>query len=291
MAEEPAGNTPPETPPGNDVPPETPPETPPEPHWLDSIPEGTFDERSAGVLRRFTNVGDLAKGYMNAFNLVSRDKIPMPQTADEWQEVYNRLGRPNEAAEYNIGVRDELPEEFKEIMSKNMDWFRMTAHELGLNSDQASQLYTKYTDYIYDEAQKQNDLIESEMHEAESALRNEYGEAFDGKMLLANRAITEVGGEDLISLFERTGMGRNPTVVKAFIKIGEMISEETGLDVSGQPSDSNDDLDAQIAAIQANPAYMDAKAPEHKVLVDKLAKLMARRYPEPQQPAGTIRLF
>ena len=255
-------------------------------HWMDGLPSDSFDERDTTTLRRFNTVGDLARGYMNAFNLVARDKIPMPQNESEWQEVYDRLGRPAEAKDYSIAVRDELPEEFKELMSKNMDWFRLTAHELGLNADQAGKLYTKYTDYLYDEAKSQSDQIELEMREAQEQLKSELGESFEGKMTLANRAIEEIGGEDLISLFERTGMGRNPTVVKAFIKMGEMLSEEVGLDKEGQSVDSNEELDAQIAEIQANPAYLDAKAPEHKVLVDKMAKLMARRHPEPKQPAG-----
>ena len=260
--------------------------------WFDNIPDGTFDERSQGILKRFNTVGDLAKGYMNAFNLVARDKIPMPQNDDEWQEVYDRLGRPSEAAGYELATREELPEEFKELMSKNMDWFRMTAHELGLNSKQATELYRRYTDYIYDEAKSQNDQIESEMGEAVTTLKSELGENYEAKMVLANRAISELGGEDLISLFERTGMGRNPTVVRAFIKMGELMSEEGPVDTSLETGDGDfSQLDEEIAAIQANPAYLDARAPEHKILVDKMAKLMAKRHPEPKQPAGTIRLF
>ena len=260
--------------------------------WFDNIPDGTFDERSQGILKRFNTVGDLAKGYMNAFNLVARDKIPMPQNDDEWQEVYDRLGRPSEAAGYELATREELPEEFKELMSKNMDWFRMTAHELGLNSKQATELYRRYTDYIYDEAKSQNDQIESEMGEAVTTLKSELGENYEAKMVLANRAISELGGEDLISLFERTGMGRNPTVVRAFIKMGELMSEEGPVDTSLETGDGDfSQLDEEIAAIQANPAYLDARAPEHKILVDKMAKLIAKRHPEPKQPAGTIRLF
>lgn len=172
-----------------------------------------------------------------------------------------------------------------------MDWFRGTAHELGLNANQAGTLYDKYSRFIYSQAQSQNDAIKSEMDSARESLKTELGDAYDGKMTLANRAITEIGGEPLISLFERSGMGRNPTVVKAFIKLGEMMGEELGLDSGGDNKESNSDLDTQIADIQADPAYVDKNAPQHKVLVEKMSKLMQRRHPEPKTAPGTIRLF
>ena len=260
-------------------------------HWMTGMPDGSFNERDANVLKRFGDVGALAKGYLNAFNLVGRDKIPMPTNEDEWKEVYDRLGRPEGADGYTLTVGDDLPAEFKETMSKNMDWFKGAAHELGLNTTQASALYDKYTRFVYGQAQNQNEAIKQEMDSARDTLKTELGDAYDGKMTLANRAISEVGGEELIGLFERTGMGRNPVVVKAFIKLGEMMGEEMGLDSGGDNRESNSDLDGQIADIQADPAYLDKAAPQHKVLVEKMAKLMQRRHPEPKTAPGTIRLF
>ena len=300
---EPADNAAPATP-GNAAP-ATPGNVTPEPtidqiaasvdappaHWMEGMPDDSFNDRDAGVLKRFGDVGALAKGYLNAFNLVGRDKIPMPQTDEEWQEVYSRLGRPEEAAGYELTVGDSLSPEFKEEISKNMDWFRLKSHELGLSADQAGKLYTDYTDYIYDIAKTQNESVQQEMDTAQTTLKTELGEAYEGKMTLANRAISEIGGEDLISLFERTGMGRNPTVVKAFIKMGEMMGEEVGLDSGGQPTQSTDDLDTQIAKIQADKAYTNAQDPTHKTLVTQMQKLMVRRFPEPKTAPGTIRLF
>lgn len=260
-------------------------------HWINGIPEGTFDERDSTVLKRFGTIPDLAKGYMNAFNLVSRDKIPMPQSPDEFSEVYDRLGRPKDVAEYELPVAEDAPTEFKTLMASNQDWFRQIAHKVGLNKSQAKNMYGEYAGLVLQQTKANQDRIASEMETASTALKTELGDAYEGKMTLANRAITEVGGEDLINLFETSGMGRNPTVVKAFIKIGELMAEEVNLDIDGKTTDTQSDLDAQIAEIQANKAYLNAKEPEHKILVEKMAKLMARRHPEVKQPAGTIRLF
>lgn len=259
--------------------------------WHESIPADSFNERDMTVLKRFGTVDDLAKGYINAFNLVGRDKIPMPKSDAEWSEVYDRLGRPKAAEEYEINPHPDAPEKMVERMKQNVGWFKETAHKLGLTQDQAQKFYHEYTGLVMNANKQANERIEQEMSQAQQSLKSELGEAYAGKMALANRAISEVGGEELIALFERSGMGRNPVVVKAFIKMGEMMGEEVGLTKDGQPSASMDDLDAQIAEIKADPAYMDAKDPRHKTLVDKMSKLMSRRHPEPQQAPGTIRLF
>ena len=260
-------------------------------HWMDSVPQGTFNERDTVVLKRFTDVPSLAKGYMNAFNLVARDKIPVPQNEQEFEEVYNRLGRPQDAKGYELKINPEYPDTFHKQMEGNQDWFKSIAHKHGLNKTQAQRMYSEYTDLVYKQQKAMNDKVQGEMVQALNTLKDEYGPAFDGKMVLANRAIDTVGGESLIKIFEESGLGRHPAVVKAFIKIGEMLGEETALDLDGPGGEANADLDAQIAEIQSDPAYLDAKNPQQKILVAKLQRLMAKRYPEERTPPGTIRLF
>ena len=260
--------------------------------WYESLPEDQFNDRDVGVLKRFDSVDALARGYMNAFNLVGRDKIPMPQSPEEWQEVYSRLGRPDDVQGYELNIPESLPPPVQEMMNRNLDWFRTTAFDLGLNGDQASKLYDAYTNFLQDELKQTNDRVEDEMHTAEEELRKEYGQEYESNMILANRVIDEIGGEPLIRLFEQNGMGRNPTVVKAFVKMGQMMSEETGLDKGGSEGTDVVALDDEIAAIQADPAYLDSKDPRHAGLVRKMQGLMTKRHPEPKSPeSGAIRVF
>lgn len=266
-----------------------------EQHWMGEDLKGQFNERDAGVLKRFGSVGDLAKGYINAFDLVGRNKIPMPQNEDEWGEVYNRLGRPADPKEYQLVMHGDYPEDFKQEMEGHGEWFKNVAHELGLNDKQAANMYNKYMQRTFETRQniaaQTNAQVKSEMNSAVRKLKTEYGQAFDSKLVLANRAVSHVGGEDLIKVLTDSGLGRHPAVVKAFIKIGEGMAEEVGLDKGGQNIHSNDDLDSQIAEIQADPAYSDRKSPQQKVLVKKMQKLMQLRHPEPKVQPGTIRLF
>ena len=75
-------------------------------NWYDSLPQ---DMREDQNITKFESVEVLAKSWQHAQKMIGADKIPMPQTDDDWSNVYTRLGRPYEANLYNI----EAPEGFE----------------------------------------------------------------------------------------------------------------------------------------------------------------------------------
>ncbi len=248
--------------------------------WFDSLPEDSVNESDMGILKRFESVPELAKGYLNAFNLVGRSKIPMPESDADWDDTYNRLGRPEDSNEYELNMADDLPQELKTQMSENQDWFKLTAHEIGLNKKQADALYTRYTSMVGDTIKTRADTVTEEMRVATETLRTEYGQAYEGKLILANRAIDQIGGEALINLFDSSGVGRNPEVVKAFVKIGEMIGEEIGIDKMGEPLSTPEDLQMEIDTLMQKPAYINAQDPSHNSVVKKVQQFMKLLHPE-----------
>ena len=44
--------------------------------------------RTNPSIEKFTTIDGLAKSYLNAESMIGRDKIPMPQTDDEWADTY-----------------------------------------------------------------------------------------------------------------------------------------------------------------------------------------------------------
>ena len=78
-------------------------------NWYDSLPQ---DMREDQNITKFESVEVLAKSWQHAQKMIGADKIPMPQTDDDWSNVYTRLGRPYEANLYNI----EAPEGFDDIL-------------------------------------------------------------------------------------------------------------------------------------------------------------------------------
>lgn len=248
--------------------------------WYDDLSEDAYNETDIGILKRFGTVPDLAKGYLNAFNLVGRTKIPMPETDDEWGEVYTRLGRPETSDKYELSVNAELADPVKDQMEKNQDWFKLTAHELGLNQKQAASMYARYSDMVKDTMEVQAGETASRKVAAEEELKKEYGQAYDGKMTLANRAIEQLGGDALIQAVAESGLGLNPAMVKAFAKIGELFGEDIGLDKQGEPLATPDDLQQQIDELMQKPAYLNAQEASHRSVVARVTKLMQQLHPE-----------
>ena len=59
--------------------------------FIDTLPE---DLRDNPTLKRFTNVGDLAKSYVNARQHIGENKLTLPgkhTTESEWNEIYSKL--------------------------------------------------------------------------------------------------------------------------------------------------------------------------------------------------------
>jgi hypothetical protein len=246
--------------------------------WRDTLPEGI---RESADLTKFDSVDALAQSYINASQLIGRDKIPMPKSEEEWNETYNRLGRPESIDDYDIITPDNLPEKLKASTDNSIKWFKQTSHDIGLSKEQASKFFNKYTNLITEQTQAGQEKINQEVAETKVALNTEYGDALPAKMVLANRAMDKFGGEGLVKLFAETGLGRDPRVIKAFIGIGELIAEDVGLDKYGEPIESEGDLDAKILELQNRPAYLDAMDPAHQSTVKQVETMMKRRHPKP----------
>ena len=221
---------------------------------------------------------NVARSYINTKKLVGRDKLPMPKTDEEWAETYNRLGRPEAASQYNLAVDETIPAPIRELVASEAEWFKTTAHALGLSDKQATSLFTEYTKKTAASAAELRTGAETIQHESEAALRTEYGSSFEGKMVLMNRGIealnAKVGGglKDIIS---GAGLSRDTTFIKTMVMVGEMMAEDLGLDkVTGGPSIDAATLDEQIKTLQADKAYTTASDPAHSMTVAKVAKLM-----------------
>ena len=73
------------------------------------IPEEYKEEKS---LHNFSNMNDFVKSYLHSQKLVGADKIPVPNkmaTDEDWNAVYERLGRPQSPD----GYKYDLPKETK----------------------------------------------------------------------------------------------------------------------------------------------------------------------------------
>jgi len=247
--------------------------------WRDGLPE---DMRSMPTFEKFKDETEMismpinvARSYMNAEQMIGRDKIPMPKSPEEWDNTYKRLGKPDTAELYELPVSDKLDPELAKMVEEDSKWFREKAFELGLNSKQASELFSSFSELSASKLKEMRTFSDSEKLNNEVQLRTEFGSAYDGKMVLANRAVQKLGGEEFMQLIDSTGVGSHPAFIRFNMKVGAMMAEDLGLDKNtGELLVSNESVKDQIATIQSTPEYTDATNPAHIAAVNKVAKLM-----------------
>ena len=223
--------------------------------WRTSLPEEMRSEKS---FEKFKGVPDLAKSYVeiqktmgNAIHMPKPDSKP-----EEWDTFYSKMGRPESPDKYEL----KLPESgtVDEGLVKE---FRTAAHQSGLQPRQAQGLL----DWFNKTQGDRMTAYTKTMEDGVGKLKGEWGGKFDEKISVASRAVKELGGDELISLLEETGLGNHPTLVKFFAKLGESTMEDKIIvgDTSSDGQETKDAIQMKIAEIMNNPKhpYNDARAP------------------------------
>jgi hypothetical protein len=244
--------------------------------WRDALPEGLRENNSLG---KFSSVEALAKSYVNAEQLIGREKIPMPQSEEDWDTVYNRLGRPETADNYELTVPETLPEKIREL-DGNIDWFRETAHQLGLNDKQAQGIYNAFWDNLAKDAEIMEADGRNSAAEAEAELRAEWGTKAEYNLEVANRFASEVGGDELIDLLQQVGLDTHPVVIKAFNKAGLMTIEDHGTPKGGDVGMTRNEVMLKRGELMANPAYLNKNDINHKAVVKEVYNLTKMLFPD-----------
>jgi hypothetical protein len=245
--------------------------------WLQSLDAPLQTEASLADFKDTDLVPmpkSLAQAYVDTKRMVGRDKIPMPTNDAEYATVFERLGKPKTPAEYEVALPPDLPETVKPLMQQDEQWFREVAHAADLTTAQAKRLWAKYSEKITTSSKNLAEQFKQEMAATETQLRAQHGTAYDAKLALANRAMKELGGEELVQLVAHTGLGRHPEGMKMLIRLGEIMAEEQGIDTNtGMPRGSAASLEQQLNETMADKAYFNRNDPRHAQVVRQALEL------------------
>jgi len=229
---------------------------------------------------------DLLKSYQGAEKLLSvpaDQVIKLPQNNPDpkvWNEqVYDRLGRPKEAAGYELTklVPEGHDTKFAEAASGKF-------HELGLNTKQAHEL-TKWWNESLTSTTKAADDAKAAKHSQEvSTLKAEWGANFETNAALVDKAAEQFGMKaDQINALKET-MG--PAAAMKFLhnigsKLGvsdQFISGDTRqADFAGGLN--QDQAKAQVTTWKADKAFMAKYLAGDAESKQRMQSLMAKAYP------------
>lgn len=124
--------------------------------------------------------------------------------------------------------------EGKEYDTSLIGSFSEAAKEANLTQDAAQKLLDKVAPALASRQAEQIEAVRNGWIEATKADKEIGGDKLPENLAFAKKAIDTFGSPELRTLLETTGLGNNLEVIRAFVKAGKAISEDTF--VSGSPN-------------------------------------------------------
>jgi hypothetical protein len=235
----------------------------------------------ASAVGKYSNVGELIKGYENAQKLIGAKGVIVPgekATPEEWDKYYNALGRPSKPEEYKFSPVDNLHPELKMSPETELG-FKALMHKHGISAKQADGLYREYFGLISQSLTKRDEQMLSQKQDAERKLRSEWLGDFDGNLAKIKGLIAKHGGkaEDFGDL------GNNPAVLRVLANIAKKFSEDTFVRGGNTPSES-EDAKRKLSDIMINREHPYWKqGPGHDDAVKEVNRLHELCFPNERE--------
>jgi len=220
-------------------------------------------------LRNFDSIDKLAKSYVHAVRKLGAPGEELVRINGETDqgEIYNKLGRPESPEGYSFD--GETPDHFKK-----------TAHDLGLNQNQAGQLRDYLIGVGKQEDQTVRDNFDRQQVEYQQKLQQDFGTDYDKNVELARRAFLRYGDSETVEFLEQSGLGNHPGLIKTFSKIGQSLSEDgsivlgAGEQLGGMtPATASSSIEDLKADSEFMSAYRDQYNPKHAEAVKRMTDL------------------
>ena len=238
--------------------------------WKEAISE---EFRNDPNIEKFTEIDALAKSYINATQMIGKDKVAVPNknsTDDQWNEVYDKLGRPESADKYSLNAKSEVVP----IDEQAIKQFAENAHQLGLNNKQAQGILEFYKNNM--EGMAHQAKVDTETAQAQSTqqLRQEWGREFDTNIKKAGALAKANMNPEILDMQLKDGMrlGDHPEIIKGFAKIAGMMSEDKIVATESENVSSNTDVETEISDIMNNKdgPYWNRSHPDHDKVVQQV---------------------
>ena len=241
--------------------------------WKTSISE---EYRTNPNIEKFTEIDALAKSYINAVSMIGTDKIPLPgktATDEQWNEVYNKLGRPESPDKYTLELKTDVAPVDENVIKT----FANNAHKLGLNNKQAQGILEFYKQTLESSAKEMNVNMEYAQEQASNELRSEWGRAYDDNLKKAASVAKTYLEPELLDTQLRDGsrLGDNPKIIKAFANIANLLSEDKIIGAEADNALQGRDVEKEINDLVGDKTgpYWNKSHPNHNKTVNQVLSL------------------
>jgi len=243
--------------------------------WKVSLSDDVKADKS---LENIKDINALAKSYIHAQKMVGSDKIPVPNkyaTEDDWNAVYEKLGRPKTADGYKF----DLPQD-KQVDEVSLKEFSSQAHKLGLLPNQAQGMVKFYNEITAKSLQDADSKALTARETSTKELKQEWGQAFDQKVSQAATLAKSVGATELFNanMADGTKLGDHPVMIKAFAELANKMGEDSIVQASGPTYLTPNQIEKQIGELtQTDSAYWDKNHINHQAAVSEVLALREKK--------------
>ena len=241
--------------------------------WKEAISQ---EFRNDPNIEKFTEIDALAKSYINATQMIGKDKVAVPNknsTEDQWNEVYDKLGRPESAEKYTLNAKSDVVP----IDEQAIKQFAENAHKLGLNNKQAQGVLEFYKNNMETNAHQSKVDIETSQVQAEQELRKEWGRDFESNVKRAGALAKANLNTEILDLELKNGMrvGDHPEMIKGFAKIAALLTEDKIISPEDENASKTTDIESEISSIMDNKEgpYWNKQHPDHDRMVQQVYTL------------------
>ncbi len=244
--------------------------------WRSGLSE---ELRADPTLSSINDIEAAAKTLVHQQKMMG-NRIPLPKTDEERQELYTKLGRPETADGYELTKPDGYDQFYPD---ETMNSFKETGHQLGLTPEQMQGLVDwqkTAIDYQQEQEQMAGDQTGAE---TEEALRKEFGSAYDKQLTAAQRALKVYGTPELQEKLANPRYGNDPDLIRLLANAGKDITEDSAIGTANNslvmsPMDARQ----RIQQIQSDytGAYWDNKNPKHMDVLNEMEQLYAKGFAE-----------
>jgi hypothetical protein len=239
--------------------------------FYSSLPD---DLGSHSSIKQIKNIVDLNKSYVNTKGLVGKKLEEFWTSKDESIAAKRReiMGVPGNAEGYEIDV-PELPENVP-YSKEALNEFKELASKISLSKEQAKALAEWDTQRAISATEGISKQIESQMQEAESSLRKDWGNKYEYNISKVKQTTDYLGITDKIN---DLGLGREPEFLKMVIEklvpavSNDKLVENSQKETLATVSDSLDDIETKMIKWDGS-----TRDPEYQSLVKQRTELLKK---------------
>lgn len=117
--------------------------------------------------------------------------------------------------------------EGKELDASVMGHLGEVAKELGLSQDNAQKIVDKMAPVLEARQQEALATVRNQWEEASKSDKEFGGDKLPESLAMAKKALDTFGSPELNTLLRDSGLGNHPEIIRAFVKAGKAISQDT----------------------------------------------------------------